>query len=66
MLQRLRDLRAAGEPLLICAEQIGVAYATAVYKARELGLAQRLNRGRRPGRAMCEPGRQNRSSQAQP
>jgi hypothetical protein len=50
MLAALHTLRAAGEPLLICAEIIGVPYAAAVYKARELDLAQRLNRGRSPGR----------------
>jgi hypothetical protein len=55
MIRRLRELRGAGEPLFICAEIIGVAYATAVYKARELKLADRLNRGRRTGRAVSNP-----------
>jgi hypothetical protein len=50
MLQRLREMRAAGEPLLLCAEAIGVGYPTVVYKARELRLADRLNSGRKPGR----------------
>jgi hypothetical protein len=50
MLAKLQQLRDAAEPLLICAEEIGVSYETAVHKARELGLADRLNRGRRPGR----------------
>jgi hypothetical protein len=52
MLAALRAMRAAGNPLLICAERIGVAYPTAVYKARELGLAKRMNQGRRPARAV--------------
>jgi hypothetical protein len=51
MIARLQQLRDAGEPLLICAERIGVGYATAVDKARELGLADWRNRGRRSGRA---------------
>jgi hypothetical protein len=50
MITALYALRARGEPLLICAEEIGVSYPTAVYKARELGLAGRLNKGRRAGR----------------
>jgi hypothetical protein len=33
MIARLQQLRDAGEPLLICAERIGVGYATVVYKA---------------------------------
>ncbi|MGD0109297.1 MAG: hypothetical protein ABSC06_35460 [Rhodopila sp.] len=49
MVQALRDLRSGGLPLYLCAERIGVSYSTAVYKAREMNLAQRLNRGRRPG-----------------
>ena len=49
MLAKLRELRERAVPLYRCAEQIGVAYKTAVYKARELGLAQRLNRGRVTG-----------------
>ena len=43
-----------GLPLYLCAERIGVSYSIAVYKARELNLAQRLNRGRRPGQ---DPGK---------
>jgi hypothetical protein len=46
MVAELRKLRARGVPLYRCAERIGVGYSTAVYKARELGIAQRLNRGR--------------------
>lgn len=53
MVQALRKLRAEGEPLLLCAERVGVSYVTAVYKARELGIARRMNRGRNPGRR-CE------------
>jgi len=49
MLAALHTLRGQGIPLYVCAEKIGVGYATAVYKARELGLADRLNRGRVPG-----------------
>ena len=39
MIERLRAMRRAGTPLLLCAERIGVGFATCVYKARELGLA---------------------------
>jgi hypothetical protein len=49
MLAALRNLRARGTPLFLCAERIGVGYSTAVYKARELGLAGRMNWGRVPG-----------------
>jgi hypothetical protein len=49
MLAKLRELRKHAVPLYRCAEQIGVGYPTAVYKARELGIAQRLNRGRVTG-----------------
>ena len=50
MLAALRRLRHQGEPLLLCAEAIGVSYPVTVYKAREQQLASRLNRGRVPGR----------------
>jgi hypothetical protein len=46
MLARLRSMRAERIPLLLCAEKIGVGYSTCVYKARELDLAGRMNRGR--------------------
>lgn len=49
MIASLRTQRAAGVPLYVCAERIGVGYPEAVYKARELGLAQRMNRGRTRG-----------------
>jgi hypothetical protein len=49
MLATLRELRGRGVPLYQCAEAIGVGYSTAAYKARELGIAARLNRGRQPG-----------------
>jgi hypothetical protein len=49
MLAKLRELRERAVPLYHCAERIGVGYSTAVYKARELGIAQRLNRGRVAG-----------------
>jgi hypothetical protein len=50
MIAALRDLRERGVTLYLCAERIGVCYAHTVYKARELGLAHRLNRGNVPGR----------------
>jgi hypothetical protein len=49
MLAKLCELRKQAVPLYRCAEQIGVGYPTAVYKARELGIAQRFNRGRIAG-----------------
>ena len=50
MLAELHRLRGLGVPLYECAERIGVSYPVAVYKARELGIAGRLNQGRAPGR----------------
>ena len=52
MLAELHRLRGLGVPLFECAERIGVSYPVAVYKARELGIAGRLNRGRAQGRAI--------------
>jgi len=49
MLAALRSLRASGHPLYDCAQRIGVGYSTCVYKARELGLAAPMNRGRYSG-----------------
>jgi hypothetical protein len=53
MVKELRLLRSQKTPLYLCAERIGVSYQTAVYKARELNLAQRFNRGRTPGPAVA-------------
>jgi hypothetical protein len=50
MVTALRNLRAGGMPLLLCAEEIGVSYPLTVYKARELGLSKRINSGRTAGR----------------
>lgn len=47
MLETLRDMRSRGAPLFMCADRIGVAYATAVLKARELGIADRMPADRR-------------------
>lgn len=55
MTRALRELRARRVPLLLCAERIGVSYRQAVCKARALGLAARLNRGRAPGHAVRDP-----------
>jgi hypothetical protein len=56
MIGALKELRALNVPLYRCAERIGVAYPTAVYKARDLGLAGRRNRGRKSGeRVRSEP-----------
>lgn len=49
MVAALRELCAMGTPLYRCAERIGIGYPQAVSKARELGLAARLNHGRRSG-----------------
>jgi hypothetical protein len=49
MLAELKRLRQLNHPLYFCAERIGVAYPTALYKARELGIADRRNYGRVPG-----------------
>lgn len=53
MINTLRSMRTNGEPLLLCSEKIGVSYPTAVYKARELGIADRMNRGRYTGRDLA-------------
>jgi len=44
MIAELKRLRALNTPLFLCAELIGVCQA-AVLKARELGIADRRNRG---------------------
>jgi hypothetical protein len=49
MIATLRALRAKRVPPFVCAERIGVSYPVIVLKARELGLAQRFNKGRTPG-----------------
>lgn len=49
MLATLRGMRAKGRPLYDCSLAVGVGYATCVMKARELGIAQRMNRGTIPG-----------------
>jgi hypothetical protein len=46
MLAALQRLRIEGMPLLLCAEKIGVSYDQVVMKARELGIAHRMSRGR--------------------
>jgi hypothetical protein len=56
MIAELRTLRADGWSLYRCAERIGVAYSTAVFKARELGIAARLPRrtsGDQPAKGPC-------------
>jgi hypothetical protein len=50
MVQSLRTMRDRGEPVVVCAERIGVGYLQALRKARELGIADRRNFGRMPGR----------------
>lgn len=49
MVSELRALRSRRVPLYLCAERIGVCYQVCVYKARELGIANRMNRGRKRG-----------------
>lgn len=49
MIEKLKSLRLVNAPLYICAEEVGVGYATAVHKARDLDIAQRRNHGRMPG-----------------
>lgn len=56
MVATLRSMRAEGTPLYLCAERVGVSYPTAVYKARELRIANRMNRGRKPGRLVKAEG----------
>jgi hypothetical protein len=45
MTDHFRRLRRRGLSILICAEKLGVGYTTAVVKARQLGLSERMNRG---------------------
>jgi len=47
MIAELKRLRALDTPLFLCAELIGVCNQSAALKARELGIADRRNRGRR-------------------
>jgi hypothetical protein len=54
MIASLKTMRAEGVSLLLCAEQLGVSYDTAVRKARELGIANSMSRGRTPGTAMVQ------------
>lgn len=49
MLRLTRELRASGHPLLTCAAQVGVSPETMRWKLKELGLNQRMNRGRTKG-----------------
>jgi hypothetical protein len=42
MLDTLRDMREAGAPLFVIAERVGVAYATANLKCRELGFPRTI------------------------
>jgi hypothetical protein len=42
-------MRAAGKPLLACANRIGVDYLVAQVEANRLGVGGRLSRGRRSG-----------------
>jgi hypothetical protein len=48
--EALIDLRSKGTTLLECAELIGVYHQNVGVRARELGVAQRMNRGRMNGR----------------
>jgi hypothetical protein len=58
MIDALRALRRRNVPIYRCAERVGVGYASAVYKCRELGIADRRNRGRTRGEAI-QPTEQN-------
>lgn len=49
MLATFRAMRRRGEPILICAEAIGIDYKTAYHKARSLGINNRMNHGSVPG-----------------
>lgn len=53
MTAALLKLRRGGTSLYECSEIIGVCYQVAVFKARELGVAARMNKGRMPGQAMA-------------
>lgn len=50
MVATLRALRAAGTPILECADRIGVGHVMANSKAVELGIAARMNFGTRSGK----------------
>jgi hypothetical protein len=54
MREALRQLRSRGVPLYYCAEKIGVGYPAAVYEARRLGIAGRMNNGRTPGTEIAQ------------
>lgn len=57
MIEALIDMRKRRMPLYRCAELIGVGYGTVCEKAHELGLAGRLNRGRKGGEKIKDPPR---------
>lgn len=54
MLAALQRMRADGTAIYWCAEEIGVDYGTAVLKCRELGIANRMNRGPRTGEQVIQ------------
>jgi hypothetical protein len=54
MIAAFLRLRRAGHNMQICADVIGVDCRTANKKARELGIAQRMNRGYIPGHVVKE------------
>lgn len=49
MVEKFKRLRAQGECIEACSEELGVAYHVAIKKAQELGISGRINQGRRPG-----------------
>jgi hypothetical protein len=48
MIRVLREMRAEGVNLARCAKRIGVAYSVVRYKARELGVGERIRSGPAP------------------
>jgi hypothetical protein len=57
MVEALRKMRAGGTAIYWCAFDIGVSYKAAVLKCRELGIADRRNRGRTTGEAIVRAAR---------
>ena len=52
MIACLRQMRAAGKPINVCAKRIGVANSVARKKAHELGIGGRMRSGPAPGTSL--------------
>lgn len=49
----LRELRGKGTAIYWCSVEMGLPYPVCVYRCRELGIADRRNRGRKTGETLA-------------